>query len=72
MDDMKHWYMSKTVWGALISLGASLLHVVGIDLGAADQTAIADSLVTIIGALGGLLALYGRLTADVAIAPLSR
>ncbi|WP_454848759.1 hypothetical protein [Rhizobium binxianense] len=72
MDDVKHWYSSKTIWGALISVGASLAQAVGIDIGAAEQAQIADSLVAIVGAVGGLLAIYGRLTANSAIAPVGR
>lgn len=68
MDDVKHWYNSKTIWGALISVGASLAQVAGIDLGVAEQAQIADSLVAIVGAVGGLVAIYGRLTASSVIA----
>ncbi|MDR7146435.1 hypothetical protein [Rhizobium sp. BE258] len=67
MGDLKNWYHSKTIWGALIAIGASVLHVAGIDIEAGDQSQIADSLVNISGAIGGLLAIYGRLTANTAI-----
>ncbi len=67
MDDLKHWYNSKTIWGALISVIASLLHVSGINIAAADQGQLVDSIVNIAGALGGLLAVYGRVTATSAI-----
>lgn len=68
MEDVKQWYNSKTVWGALIAIVASVLQMKGIDLGAADQSSIADALVSIAGAAGGLLAVYGRVTASAAIA----
>ncbi len=67
MEDVKQWYLSKTVWGALLALGASVLQFTGIQIGAADQSAIADSAVSIAGAVGGLIAIYGRLTATSAI-----
>ena len=67
MDDLKHWYHSKTIWGALISVGASVLHATGFDIPAGDQGQIVDSIVNIAGAVGGLLAVYGRLTASSAI-----
>ena len=63
MTDLKEWYRSKAVWGALIAIFASLALFLGIELGAEDQQALADTLVTLAGALGGLLALYGRLSA---------
>jgi hypothetical protein len=64
MNDMKQWYQSKTVWGALIAILAGLLQAGGVDLDADGQTQLVDSLVAISGAVGGLLALYGRLMAD--------
>lgn len=63
MLDMKPWYQSKTVWGALIAMAAPLLRGAGLDLAGSDQAVLADALVTLAGTFGGLLALYGRLTA---------
>ncbi|KQV63837.1 hypothetical protein [Rhizobium sp. Root1220] len=71
MLSLKYWYSSKTIWGALISVAASLLHIRGIDIAASDQNQIADAIVNIVGTLGGLLAVYGRLTAKSAIKPAS-
>jgi hypothetical protein len=63
MLEMKPWYQSKTVWGALIAMAAPLFGRAGLELGGAEQAEIADALTTLAGTLGGLLALYGRLTA---------
>ena len=63
MLEMKPWYQSKTVWGALIAIGSPLLRHVGFDLGSAEEEQLADALTTLAGTLGGLLALYGRLSA---------
>ena len=68
MDDVKMWYKSKTVWGALIAILASVLQAAGVELGLDDQNQLADATVTLAGALGGLLALYGRLSASSVIA----
>ena len=64
MDDLKQWYQSRTIWGALIAIAASLAHAGGITLSAGDQGQIVDSLVSASGALGGLVAIYGRVTAS--------
>ncbi|RWX76003.1 hypothetical protein EPK99_20290 [Neorhizobium lilium] len=64
MDAMKAWYKSKTVWGALIAIAASLLHGFGIDLGSDAQNQLADLAVTLAGAVGGLIAIYGRIRAE--------
>lgn len=63
MLDVKPWYQSKTVWGALIAIAAPLLGRAGLEVGGAEQAQIADALTTLAGTVGGLLALYGRLTA---------
>ncbi|ODS56784.1 MAG: hypothetical protein ABS40_08280 [Agrobacterium sp. SCN 61-19] len=62
MLEMKPWYQSKTVWGALIAIAAPLFGRAGLELGGADQAEIAEALTTLAGTVGGLLALYGRLT----------
>lgn len=64
MDTTKYWYQSKTVWGSLIAIVASILQAGGIELGTDSQAQLADSLVALCGAVGGLIAIYGRMTAD--------
>lgn len=64
MDEMKQWYLSKTVWGAVIAILASLLPATGLQLDTGTQGQLADNLVSLAGAIGGLLAIYGRLTAE--------
>ena len=63
MLEMKPWYQSKTVWGALIAIASPLLGRAGLEVGGAEQAELADALTTLAGTVGGLLALYGRLTA---------
>lgn len=64
MDDMKQWYLSKTMWGALIAMAAALLQVAGFDIDPVTQGDFADSIVALSGAVGALVAIYGRLTAE--------
>ncbi|MBL0371085.1 hypothetical protein JJB09_03505 [Rhizobium sp. KVB221] len=64
MDTTKYWYQSKTVWGSLIAIAAGVLQAGGIELGSESQTQLADILVALSGATGGLIAIYGRMTAD--------
>ena len=63
MVDEKPWFMSKTIWGSLISVAAAFPATLGISLDQAAQSEIADALVQLIGAAGALIAIYGRLTA---------
>ncbi|QRI64383.1 hypothetical protein JQ506_05085 [Shinella sp. PSBB067] len=64
MNDVKAWYQSRTVWGALIAILASLAHAIGVEVTAGDQAELADLLVAAVGAAGGLMALVGRISAS--------
>lgn len=65
---MKEWYRSKTIWGAIAVLAASLLRLAGVEFGAAEEAALADAMSTLAGVAGGLLAIYGRVAATQPIA----
>lgn len=64
--DSKPWYMSKTVWGAVIGLAGAFCPKVIAALGGTD--AAADQIVTltsaIASAVGAALAIYGRIKAN--------
>lgn len=62
-DEVKPWYRSRTVWGALIAIAASLANAAGIEVTAGDEAELADLLVAAAGTAGGLIALYGRIFA---------
>ncbi|ANH03543.1 MULTISPECIES: hypothetical protein [Shinella] len=62
-DDAKAWYLSRTVWGALVAILASLAHAAGVEVTAGDEGELADLLVAAVGTLGGFVALYGRICA---------
>ncbi|TPW29436.1 hypothetical protein FJU08_13955 [Martelella alba] len=63
MEDVKKWYLSKTVWGAMITILASLAKIGGVDVDAGIQTEILNSVMALVTAGGGLLALFGRISA---------
>ncbi|MGQ3211637.1 MAG: hypothetical protein ACT6U0_09445 [Shinella sp.] len=62
-DDLKAWYQSRTVWGALIAILASLANAAGVEVTAGDEGEFADLIVAAVGTIGGILALYGRISA---------
>lgn len=63
-DQEKPWWASKSVWGGLIAVLASVLAAFGYDIGAQDQQAIVVSAVSIAGAVGGVIAVVGRVKAS--------
>ena len=56
-DDMKAWYQSRTVWGALIAIAASLANAAGVEVTSGDGAELADLIVAATGTAGGLVAL---------------
>jgi len=58
MNDVKGILQSKTVWGAGLAVVATLAQLAGYDIG--DTNFLAEQIVAVIG---GLLAIYGRVTA---------
>ena len=63
MNDVKAWHQSRTVWGALIAIAASLAHAAGVEITTGDEGELADLVVSAAGTIGGLLALFGRISA---------
>ena len=62
-DDVKAWYQSRTVWGALIAILASLANAAGVQVTSGDEAELADLLVAAVGTVGGFIALIGRISA---------
>jgi len=54
----KEWYLSKSVWGAVIAIAAGIAAAFGYDVDAVSQDQIAIQLTAVVG---GTLALYGRI-----------
>lgn len=64
MDDQtKSLFASKTFWGVVISLVAMVFGHFGYTIVPADQITLASDLATVVGAAGGLFAVYGRAVA---------
>lgn len=64
MYDEKPWYASKTIWGALVALLSQLSLFLGVEITAGDQAEILTAGLQIVGGLGALYAVYGRIVAD--------
>lgn len=66
--DSKSWYQSRAVWGGIVSIAFSVAGLFGHDVsGKVDQATVANALVTLGAAVGGVLAIYGRIKATTKI-----
>lgn len=67
MDDSKTIFASKTFWGIIIGLFGTLLGRFGYTIVSPDQIVLANDLAVIAGAVGSILAIYGRAKASKAV-----
>lgn len=63
MEQTKSLLASKTVWGGLLVVIAAVAGLFGYTFSAEDQASVAAMIENIVLAIGGLLAIYGRITA---------
>ena len=63
MEEFKALTQSKTFWGAVIALGGSALTLGHYTLTPADAAQAVDLISGIASAVGGLIAIYGRVVA---------
>ena len=65
--DSKYWWQSRAVWGGVIAIVAGIGPLVGVVLEPDTQNALIECLTGLFAAVGGLLALIGRLQASTTI-----
>ena len=63
MTHEKHWYESKTIWGSLIAVASSLTGTLGLSLDTGSQEEMAEAAVGLVGAMGAIVAIFGRVSA---------
>lgn len=64
MTDAKPWYLSKAVWGSVVTVIASLSGLVGLSISPQMAVEAVDLIILLITTLSGLFSLWGRLSAD--------
>ncbi|MCD2181004.1 hypothetical protein [Rhizobium sp. GN54] len=62
--ETKVWYLSRTVWGGILAIAASVLNLAGTEISGADQAELADKMTALMAAAGGIVAVAGRLAAS--------
>ncbi|MEO0497976.1 MAG: hypothetical protein AAF141_11520 [Pseudomonadota bacterium] len=64
MDQTKPWYTSKTIWASAAAIIGAALSFFGMPFGAGAEQLLAERLTELATVIAGLVALYGRLTAE--------
>lgn len=63
MIEEKPVWQSKTIWGGAVAVVAAILGLFGYSVSSGDQALIVEYGLSAASAIGGLVAIYGRLTA---------
>lgn len=61
--EAKPWYRSRTIWASLVTVAAALAALSGIAVSEADQALLTETILQAVTAIGGIVALVGRLVA---------
>jgi len=63
MDETKPWYLSKTVWGAVVTMVIGVLAVFGFGKLEGEQESVTELVMQLVTVIAGIVALIGRITA---------
>lgn len=64
MNDVKGMLQSKTVWGGILAvLAPAAAYIFHVNVTSADTTQIVDLVTGIASAVGGIVAIFGRIVA---------
>jgi|AntDeeMinimDraft_5_1070356.scaffolds.fasta_scaffold58116_2 hypothetical protein len=59
----KPWYKSKTIWGGIVALLAGIAGIFGYGISTPDQVTLTEGFLAVGSAVGGVIAVYGRIVA---------
>ena len=67
MNAGKPWYLSRTIWASIVTVLSGGAGLVGVPTGVIDDGALTDTILQLVTAISGLIAIFGRLAARDAI-----
>ena len=63
MTEEKHWTQSKTIWGGILAILASLAGIYDININEMAREEMTNAILQVSAGAGALIAIYGRFTA---------
>jgi hypothetical protein len=67
MDIRKPWYLSRTIWAAVVMVGATTAGVFGLPVENGETEQLVDAILQAVAAVAGVAAIFGRLAATTRI-----
>ncbi len=68
MDNIKPWYLSRTIWASVVTVLSAAGAILGLPVAGLDGNALTDSVLQAVTAISGIIAIFGRLGATSRIA----
>ena len=63
MDEIKPWYLSRTVWASVVAILAGACGVVGVPSEVVADPELVDAILRVVAAVAAIVSLFGRLKA---------
>lgn len=67
MTASKPWYLSRTIWASIVTVLTGAAGLTGLPIDSVDGQALTETLLQIVSAVSGLVAIFGRLSAKARI-----
>ena len=64
MTDTKPCYLSRTIWASIVTTLTGAAGLAGLHVGGLDSSALTDSIFQVVTAVSGVVAIFGRLSAQ--------
>ena len=63
MTSIKPWYLSRTIWASVVTVGSAAAAIFGIPVAGLDNAALTESVLQAVTAISGIVAIFGRVGA---------
>jgi len=63
MNDTKPWYLSRTIWASIVTVLTGAAGLFGLPMVGIDTGALTETILQLVTAISGLIAIFGRLSA---------
>lgn len=63
MTASKPWYLSRTIWASIITVITGGAGLFGVPTGVIDTSALTETILQLVTAISGLVAIFGRVSA---------
>ena len=63
MNDTKPWYLSRTIWASIVTVLTGAGGLFGLPMLGIDNGALTETILQLVTAISGLIAIFGRLSA---------